>query len=370
MLLLFFVTLIENRYMETYDTIMSLIPLLTISQKQSLVEELKKEKITIHKNELTHCPHCDSVNLIKHSFFNERQRFKCKDCERTFTRTTGTALHGINKQNDFLRYFTSMIEDGFRPLKKMCKEFKISKQTAFDWRQKSMITLQHSNAKFEGITEIDDLWFRYNLKGRQGLENGRKRASKVGAGDNNFQTKILATADRNGQLDMSVIRIGRMKMSDIPRKIGNRINSKTILTSDKHGSISAFAKSFKIPHVSFEAKNHTFDKEYHVQHINSIAERFDFMVNRVFKGVSTKYLQGYANWFKELEVLKNDTSKNELSMDDLLKNNHTWDVFINIENQYERFIDTYSSRTYRCPVKRVRKSQNWTKDVLNKYATY
>nr|WP_314897768.1 hypothetical protein [uncultured Flavobacterium sp.] len=44
-----------------------------------------------------------------------------------------------------------------------------------------MITLEHSKAKFEGITEIDDLWFRYNLKGRQGLVNGRKRAGKVGA---------------------------------------------------------------------------------------------------------------------------------------------------------------------------------------------
>jgi hypothetical protein len=261
-----------------------------------------------------------------------------------------------------------MMTEGYQSLAKMKEKFGISIQTAFDWRHKALLAMNQSGEKFEGITEIDDIWFLYSQKGRKGLKYSRKHGSSKRKGDNNYQVKMLATADRKGTFDMSVARIGRLKKSDIQRKIGNRIGRNTVLTSDKHKSISAFAKDSKMEHIAFDAKNHTADNEHHVQYINNVASRFDTVVNRIMRGVSTKYLQNYSNWFVALEALKKTMSKPEKAIQQLLKQNNAWDLFTNFERQYKDFIQTYSERTYRCPVRRTWKAQNWNNDKIQNIA--
>ena len=86
------------------------------------------------------------------------------------------------------------------------------------------------------------------------------------------------------------------------------------------------------------------------------AGNITFKINHNFRGVSTKYLQSYANWFAFLEELKNNTNGNSIDKA-LASNNQTWNQYTNLENIYKRFIENLSSRTYRCPVKRKWKSQ-------------
>lgn len=44
------------------------------------------------------CPHCKSSNIIKHGKFKYRQRYKCKDCGRTFCDTTLTPFSYSKKK--------------------------------------------------------------------------------------------------------------------------------------------------------------------------------------------------------------------------------------------------------------------------------
>ena len=50
------------------------------------------------------------------------------------------------------------------------------------------------------------------------------------------------------------------------------------------------------------------DKVYHVQNVNNMDRRLRKFMGS-FKGVATKYLQDYLNWFLVLEKIKNSTSK-------------------------------------------------------------
>lgn len=327
--------------------------------------DLKNNNDALRVDDIGSCPYCQNEHTIKNGKHKGNQRYLCKVCNRNFIYSTGTALQGIKKKGEFEEYKSIMFTEGFVPLKTMSKRLDISMQTAFDWRHKILCNLKPTDSNFIDITEIDDIWFLYSQKGRQGLKYSRKRGGSSRRGDNDFQVKLLVTSDRNNTNDMSVVRIGRLKAKDIERKIGNRIGDGVTLVSDKHQSIKSFAKKNNINHVSFKSSDHVKDEVYHVQTVNSMASRLKGDINHKLRGVSTKYLQSYANWFQITESHKNKGNILE-EKDACLSNKEQWHTYTSIEKQYANFIKKYSVRTYRCPTIR-----NWktklkdTKSIMN-----
>jgi hypothetical protein len=62
--------------------------------------------------------------------------------------------------------------------------------------------------------------------------------------------------------------------------------------------------------------------EYHVQNVNNQASRLKSIVNHSLRGVSIKYLQSYANWFK----LNSSGSANIDLNQAILKNKSVFDI--------------------------------------------
>jgi len=233
------------------------------------------------------CPRCGSSLFVKNGKRDELQQYKCKSCCTVFTSRTGTPFHKVQKPDKFEAYKALML-DGYIPLRKMAAKVDISIQTAFDWRHKILSGSGDGVEKFEGITEIDDIWFLYSQKGRKGLKYSRKRGGSKRAGDNDFQAKLLITADRQSNTDLSLVRIGRLKRSDIEREIGGKFSNTSTLVSDKHRSIASFAKSEGLKHVSFKASEHSAGDGHHVQGVNNQASRLKSIINHSLRGVSTK----------------------------------------------------------------------------------
>lgn len=354
--------------MEKFAEILSSFQKLSTEDRRLLLDQLYKqtELLSLEGKHAHHCPHCNATSISKYGMHNGEQRFKCGDCGRTFKETTGTVLGRIRKKELFLKYQDSMINEGYIPIEAMSKKFGISVPTAFAWRHKALLSLPTLDSKLEGETEIDDLWVRYSQKGRKGLEYARKRGGTSHKGDSDYQVKIL-TAANSKNTEMKVTNIGRLSKSDIQRSLGDKISKKTILISDRHKSIGAFAKDNKIKHFSFKASDHTDENGKGVQLLNNIAGRLDTMLNRIFRGVSTKYLQLYANWFKAEENHKGRTRDINLQ-NEILSKKHTWDLYSNIEKIYEHFIKKHSVRTYRCPQKEKFKSQGWNQEVISLYS--
>jgi len=294
-----------------------------------------------------YCPHCESNLIVKNGRRGKLQKYKCKTCCKVFTSRTGTPLHKIQKPDKFEAYKTIMLEN-YLPLKQMASKIGISIQTAFDWRHKILSSVNNDRVRFDGITEIDDIWFLYSQKGRKGLKYSRKRGGSKRAGDNDFQAKLLVTSDRNSNTNLSLVRIGRLKKSDIERKISGKFADDATLVSDKHRSISSFAKTEGLNHVSFKSSEHTAGGEYHVQGVNNLASKLKGTINHSLRGVSTKYLQSYANW---VNLISKGIDNVEFN------NNGVLDIHKNREGIYKKFIENFSKRTYRCPVKRTFKSQ-------------
>ena len=77
---------------------------------------------------------------------------------------------------------------------------------------------------------------------------------------------------------------------------------------------------------------------YHIQHVNSAHSRLKNWTNIHFRGISTKYMKNYLNWFIKLKNLKEKTNKAQAMFDSILSSNSTIQSYSNIDSDYMRFI--------------------------------
>ncbi|HET8861613.1 IS1595 family transposase [Marivirga sp.] len=285
------------------------------------------------------CPSCGSVSIIRFGFLQNRNRFRCKDCKKTFTDLTGTAMSYIKKKHLWEQYIYLMVEGN--SLRDITKKMDISLKTAFDWRHKILTAFDELNkSKFEGIVEVDDVWFLKSEKGKRGLEKPRKRGGTNRRGDNDDQGKVLFSVDRSKNMDLTTACMGRLKRKDLDRILGSRINGESnILCSDKHPSIKSFAKTHGLTHYRIDAtkKQYSIKKIYHVNNLNNLAKRFKEYI-KPFNGVATKYLQNYLNLFRFVELFKNKESMINEFYHASITDKLTLNRYSNLEQRYQNLI--------------------------------
>ena len=149
------------------------------------------------------CPWCGDKKYYKNGKDKGSQRFKCRECKRTFTEYTGTWLNGLHKKSLIVEYIGLMIEG--KSLDKISKALHINKKTAFDWRHKILSSLgQYAGDEMKGIVESDETFFEESEKGNRHLNHkGRKRGSsspyqKKKRGISSNKAAVIATTDRSG----------------------------------------------------------------------------------------------------------------------------------------------------------------------------
>lgn len=96
---------------------------------------------TNNEVKITCCPHCSSINFIKHGRYKNTPRFKCKDCLHTFSTRTNTPWYYSKKTTDQWQEFYYLLMD-CQPLEYCAKTLKINIATAFYWRHKILNALK------------------------------------------------------------------------------------------------------------------------------------------------------------------------------------------------------------------------------------
>jgi transposase-like protein len=274
-------------------------------------------KAEINKEQVIRCPHCKSDDIYGHGMYRERRRYRCKSCAATFNDLTGTAISGIKKTKQFQQYM-QMVVDG-ATIRKAATKIDVNIKTIFDWRHKLLSALPNASGKpFLGIVECDDKLLNINDKGNKHLSRKPyKRSSdrQTSKGVSNDKVAVMVAADRKGNMTMQIAKRGRIDVESVEKTIGKVVSTENVLCSDAHASIISWAKSKGIEHHTFVAsRQHVKNKCYHIQHVNSIDNRYERWV-KGFYGVATKYLDSYLNWFIFSESIK----KSATPMYDLAK---------------------------------------------------
>jgi transposase-like protein len=300
--------------------------------------QLDKVRSKINENQKVLCPHCHTDDIYGHGLYKGRKRYKCKQCSKTFNDFTGTAISGIKKVDKFQEYIELTLDS--ISIRKAAKELQISTNTIFDWRHKILAALSTANGhSFTGIVECDDKQFNINEKGSRKLDRqAYKRPSdrRTKRGVSNDKLSVMVATDRRGNPLMKIAKMGRIDADSVEKTMGSFISNDNVLCSDSHPSIILWANNKELEHHTFVAsRQHVKSKCYHVQHVNSLDNRYERWI-KPFYGVATKYLSQYLNWFVFLQKIKKSSEPIKEFANIMMTNIKTINEYRNIEKNYEK----------------------------------
>ncbi len=255
------------------------------------------------------CPHCGAESISRNGKYNDKQRYLCKTCRKSFTDFTNAAIYKSRSSLEkWFKYAKCMIA-GYS-IRKSAEIVGINIATSFFWRHKILDCLKSFNGigHVNGVVEADEVFFAESFKGTRPSKMPRKsrhRGAQVKLRGISHEQVCVATAvDRQGNLIMELLCKGRMTSNDLKKLYDGRIGKSSILCTDSHKSYNKFAKDLSLDHKRIPSGKHK-EGVYHIQHINSIHSKLKRWM-RVFNGVSTKYLSSYLCWFKWIELFGSD----------------------------------------------------------------
>ena len=125
------------------------------------------------------CPHYHSSLINRHGKVNKMQRYRYKNCRKTFVATTATPLARLRYKELWLDYIRCMLDS--KVLRQCAKEYGIDLKTSFRWRHRFLQLPSAIKAtKLEGIIEADETLFPFSEKGSKKLvHKPRKRGMKA-----------------------------------------------------------------------------------------------------------------------------------------------------------------------------------------------
>lgn len=252
-----------------------------------------------------YCPHCKDNHFQKWGKAHGMQRYRCKNCMRTFNSLTATPLARLRKKDKWLDYSEAMI-DGLS-IRKAAIKCGVDKTTSFRWRHRFLHKLKdRKDNSLNGIVEADETFFLESFKGSRKIKRtARKRGGKAAKrGLSTEQIPVLIVRDRHGEMTDEVLKdLSEVSISKVLKPV---VAQDAILCTDGNKSYKAFAKIENIKHVQLVASNdcRVIEKVYHIQNVNAYDSRLKGWMDR-FNGVATKYLPNYMGWRRCLEKQKN-----------------------------------------------------------------
>lgn len=124
------------------------------------------------------CPHCAAERVVKNGTARGLQRYKCRDCGKTFCALTGSPLARLPMHGKWLDQ-AAALRDGLT-LHEVAAQLNIAVSTAFRWRHRFLALPKTIQAQaLIGIAEADETYFLRSNKGqRKGL--GRPAVQRGG----------------------------------------------------------------------------------------------------------------------------------------------------------------------------------------------
>lgn len=281
---------------------------LTHHQRQQLAAALGalsarsqvSEVIEAGVGEHPRCPHCHSSAVVKNGSANALQRFKCRQCKRTFNALSGTPLAHLHLRDKWIAQAAALNEG--LSLAQVSRRLGVAQSTAFRWRHRFLACPKSVQARqLRGIAEADESYFRISCKGQRGLlRQARRRAGKALAGARSWEyTPVLMARDRAGATANVIL--DSNKAASVQAALAPLLPPDTVLCTDASVTLASAAQALGVQHQAINvSRGIRVRGPWHVQNVNAFVSRLRGWMRR-FKGVATKYLDSYLGWFRMLD---------------------------------------------------------------------
>ena len=252
------------------------------------------------------CPRCTGTRCCRHGQANGLQRYRCRECGRTFNDLTGTPLARLRMREKWHDYLNALIEA--RSVRRAAAETGVHRNTAFRWRHRFLERVKHDlPQQLIGIVEADEMFILESQKGARKLERPpRKRGGPARRrGISNELDCILVARDRGKQTIGALVGRGALKAAQLERHLLPRLDRQALLVSDANAAYRAFARKHKIAHEAVNLQAGVRVRRHaagaiHVQNVNAFHQRLRDWLAR-FRGVASRYLPNYLGWHRALD---------------------------------------------------------------------
>jgi transposase-like protein len=266
------------------------------------------------------CPRCGTLAVVRYGKDkNDRQRFMCRGCHRTFNILTGTLMARARKPDVWGRYLDCV--SNFMSVRKIVLTgIAISHLTVFRWRHRFLAaTINDTAAVLSGVIEVDETFFVRSFKGHRGWtrglppENRAARPTAWGAlkrGLSLGQVPVLTALDTNGGVYWRVLG----GTGEIEAALAGRIASGSVLCSDGAQAYLRAAKAAGAEHRRIFVPTITPPAvkalpapvrrrktgRLGLGRVNAHHGQLKLLINERCRGVATRYLASYVGWHRAM----------------------------------------------------------------------
>jgi transposase-like protein len=247
------------------------------------------------------CPYCDGTSLYRHGVYYGLQRYRCRQCRRSFNALTNTPLAFIRLREKWLPFLRCMLDS--MTVRAAADAIGIHRNTSFRWRHRFLAMAKDDRPKpLSGIVEVDETYLLESQKGSRHLTRpARRRGGKSSRrGINREHDCIVVAQARNGPTCDFVTGRGPVTAAQLHRCLPPVLAPSAILVTDSAAAYRAFAQDAKVEHRTVNLRRGVRVADLiHVQNVSNYHSRFKNWLLR-FHGVASRYLPHYLGWIHEL----------------------------------------------------------------------
>ncbi|MCL6270734.1 IS1595 family transposase [Sansalvadorimonas sp. 2012CJ34-2] len=303
---------------QQFQDILNSIPLLTKQQKNTLYNSLNEQTCSsdiataVESSfvKAPKCPHCGSEELYRWGIRNQRQRYRCKCCNKTLNSFSNTPLARLRHPEKWSQYLEGMTHS--LTLRPAARECGVTLTTSFRWRHRILEAITNDQAsELIGIAELDETFFRESFKGQR--KNLPRPARKRGNDKKSDCRKIPVMVARDRSCHTVDGILNNESAKELCRHLNGRIDVETVVCADAtlaHEKLAA-TLGFTFKELVTSAGERVKDGVFHLQHVNAYHSHLKGWTSGIFHGVATKYLPHYLGWRRAL------TGKYELTLERL-----------------------------------------------------
>ena len=235
-------------------------------------------KNEIYKNKkIECCPICGGKRYIKHGSYKEIQRYKCKECGKTFSNTTNSIWSYSKKDlNKWIKFIELMMKK--KSLRVCAKKLHINLATAFYWRHKILhgLKLDSIPNTLNGDIHINKTIIIENFKGCRNITTTQRRNIWI----------IAAKGNEDSMIVMPIFK-DFWNWNIFHEKIYSKIQK------------GSYIVAYKDRYIGVKAKEHNKKLVKEVEY----DDRIKYIIRNLnkwlstFKGIATKYLEEYLSFF-------------------------------------------------------------------------
>lgn len=303
--------------MNIEELIKELDPVTIIEFKNYILENLSElccnknsnsKIISSHRTNKLYCDKCGSVFYRNGKTKNGVQKYICSSCKNTISETTNTITHHSKISFDVWRNVIDNLLNGFS-LRRIAEENNISLVTSFRLRHKVLFALKTfiENIKLSGEIQSDEKYFSINLKGTK-PENmprySKKRTSTSSPyrGISHHKICVVSSIDENDNLILQITGLGRCTKQMLENSLGSKLKDAKLIKADSASAYQDFCLKHNLQLQTVPSGFHS-DGQINIAEINGVHSQLETWL-RKFRGISTRHLQEYLNWFTYIFIMK------------------------------------------------------------------